>query len=40
MGYICIKCKRKVKEGLRCLYCGSRIIVKERPSIAKEISTD
>ncbi|MGC8648613.1 MAG: DNA-directed RNA polymerase subunit P [Candidatus Micrarchaeia archaeon] len=40
MGYICAKCKRKVKEGLRCQYCGSRIIIKERPNLAKEISTD
>ena len=43
MGYVCAKCGKKVKgddENFRCLYCGGRIIIKERPNITTEISTD
>ncbi|MCL5429983.1 MAG: DNA-directed RNA polymerase subunit P [Candidatus Marsarchaeota archaeon] len=43
MAYICIKCGKKIKsvEGsARCTFCGGRILKKERPNLAKEISTD
>lgn len=43
MGFVCSKCGKKVKqfEGfVRCSYCGSRVLVKDRPNIAKEVTTD
>jgi DNA-directed RNA polymerase subunit RPC12/RpoP len=43
MAYICAKCKRKQKAsdtGVRCSYCGSRMIVKSRPNISREVKTD
>ncbi|MCL4381472.1 DNA-directed RNA polymerase subunit P [Candidatus Marsarchaeota archaeon] len=43
MTYVCAQCKKKLaqEEGaLRCPYCGSRIFVKERPNIPREVSTD
>ncbi len=43
MGYACSRCGRKVKlidQFIRCTYCGSRVLIKERPNIAREISTD
>jgi DNA-directed RNA polymerase subunit RPC12/RpoP len=43
MAYICIKCGKKMKQidnFVRCQYCGGRILIKERPNMPKEISTD
>ncbi len=43
MAYICSKCGKKIKafDGFtRCTYCGNRVLIKERPNIAKEIPTD
>lgn len=42
MGYKCSRCKQIVeidKEfgGIRCPYCGHRILVKERPTSIKKI---
>lgn len=40
--YKCIRCKREVEVeseygGIRCPYCGHRILVKERPTIIKKV---
>ncbi len=43
MVYICTSCGKEIKalEGFtRCTYCGGRILVKKRPGIAREVSTD
>lgn len=43
MAYICLHCKREVKsleKFIRCPYCGYRVLVKARSSLAKEVSTD
>lgn len=43
MAYICPKCGRKQKQldnNVRCGYCGYRIIIKGRPNISREVSTD
>jgi DNA-directed RNA polymerase subunit RPC12/RpoP len=43
MSYKCTQCGRKIPkiEGfVRCPYCGSRILIKDRPNISKEVSTD
>ncbi|MGC8478524.1 MAG: DNA-directed RNA polymerase subunit P [Candidatus Micrarchaeia archaeon] len=43
MAYVCAKCGKQIKslsEGMMCLYCGGRIILKERSSLAREVSTD
>ncbi|MGD0729243.1 MAG: DNA-directed RNA polymerase subunit P [Candidatus Micrarchaeaceae archaeon] len=43
MAYICIKCGKKQKgleSNVRCSYCGSRILLKSRPNLAREVSTD
>jgi len=43
MAYVCAKCGKKQKSlegGVRCNYCGSRIIVKGRPNLSREVSTD
>ena len=44
MAYICAHCGKKVKEleggFTRCPYCGSRIFIKSRPNIPREVSTD
>nr|WP_269850763.1 DNA-directed RNA polymerase subunit P [Methanosarcina horonobensis] len=42
MGYKCTRCKQKVEidyeyTGIRCPYCGHRILVKERPTTIKRI---
>lgn len=43
MGYICAKCGKKV-EGIdnfvRCTYCGSKILLKSRPNIAREVPAE
>jgi DNA-directed RNA polymerase subunit RPC12/RpoP len=44
MAYICNKCGKKIKQleggNIRCSYCGSRIMVKGRTNLAKEVPTD
>ncbi len=43
MGYVCAKCGKKIKtldKFARCAFCGNRILVKERPNVAKEVSSD
>jgi len=43
MTYVCAKCGKKIKQldgGVRCSYCGSRRIVKSRPNLSREVSTD
>lgn len=43
MAYICTNCGKKVKQlegGVRCQYCGSRKIIKARPNLSREVSTD
>ncbi|MCL4389529.1 DNA-directed RNA polymerase subunit P [Candidatus Marsarchaeota archaeon] len=40
---MCVHCGKKIKQldgFVRCQYCGSRVIVKGRSSVAKEIKTD
>ncbi|MCD6227245.1 zinc-ribbon domain-containing protein [Candidatus Micrarchaeota archaeon] len=42
--YVCPKCGKEIEKieqkFVRCPYCGSRILMKKRPPIAKEVSTD
>jgi DNA-directed RNA polymerase subunit RPC12/RpoP len=42
--YKCGKCKKIIKsldeKFVRCPECGYRILFKERPPVAKEVSTD
>ncbi|MCL4383106.1 MAG: DNA-directed RNA polymerase subunit P [Candidatus Marsarchaeota archaeon] len=43
MAYICQNCGKEVTDityFITCVNCGGRILVKKRPSLAKEISTD
>ncbi|MCL5440368.1 MAG: DNA-directed RNA polymerase subunit P [Candidatus Marsarchaeota archaeon] len=43
MAYICMHCSKETKtiEGfVRCVYCGGRILLKSRPNLQKEITTD
>ena len=43
MPYVCAHCGNKIKamdNFVRCNYCGHRVLVKARPSIAREVSTD
>ncbi len=43
MAYVCKKCGKKIKEVknfVRCEYCGGKVLVKERSSVVREISTD
>ncbi len=43
MAYVCAKCGKKQKQldnNVRCSYCGSRIIVKGRPNLSREVPTD
>ena len=42
MGYRCVNCKQPVeidyeRRGVRCPYCGHRILVKERPVRIKRV---
>jgi DNA-directed RNA polymerase subunit RPC12/RpoP len=42
MAYICMKCGKRLKmlEGfVRCNYCGSRVLTKQRPNLSKEVPT-
>lgn len=43
MGYVCSRCGRKTKlvdNFIRCTFCGSRVLTKERPNLAREVTTD
>ncbi|MGB9732850.1 MAG: DNA-directed RNA polymerase subunit P [Candidatus Micrarchaeia archaeon] len=43
MAYVCLNCGKKIKDisnFVRCPYCGYRVVVKERSSLAREVSTD
>jgi len=42
MGYKCTRCKKLVEidyesRGVRCMYCGHRILIKERPTSIQNI---
>ncbi|HIH43742.1 MAG TPA: DNA-directed RNA polymerase subunit P [Candidatus Methanoperedenaceae archaeon] len=42
MSYKCARCKRTVEvdyelQGIRCPYCGHRILIKDRPTVVKRI---
>ncbi|MBI3587618.1 DNA-directed RNA polymerase subunit P [Candidatus Micrarchaeota archaeon] len=43
--YVCWKCRKKfdsaeIATGIRCPYCGNKILFKETPPVLKKISTD
>jgi DNA-directed RNA polymerase subunit RPC12/RpoP len=43
MAYVCAHCGKKIKQldqFVRCSYCGSRVLVKGRPNLAREVPTD
>jgi DNA directed RNA polymerase, 7 kDa subunit. len=43
MVYFCAECKREiesVENGVNCAYCGSRMVRKRRPGIAREVKSD
>jgi DNA-directed RNA polymerase subunit RPC12/RpoP len=43
MVYVCAHCGKKVKQldnYVRCSYCGYKVLVKARPSVPREVSTD
>ncbi|MGC8586075.1 MAG: DNA-directed RNA polymerase subunit P [Candidatus Micrarchaeia archaeon] len=43
MAYVCAHCGKKIKDPgqfIRCPYCGYRVLIKARPNIPKEVSTD
>ncbi|MCL2550005.1 MAG: DNA-directed RNA polymerase subunit P [Methanimicrococcus sp.] len=45
MSYYCSHCKREIdidyeNAGVRCLYCGHRILVKKRPATIKRIRAE
>lgn len=43
MVYVCAHCGKKIKQldqFVRCSYCGSRVLVKARPNLAREVPTD
>ncbi|ATZ60648.1 MAG: DNA-directed RNA polymerase subunit P [Methanosarcinales archaeon Met12] len=45
MAYKCAKCKRTVEidheyGGVRCPYCGHRVLLKERGTIIKRIKAE
>ena len=43
MGYVCARCGSKIKKldnFVRCNHCGHRVLIKGRPGIAREVSTD
>ncbi|HIH87184.1 MAG: DNA-directed RNA polymerase subunit P [ANME-2 cluster archaeon] len=42
MVYYCTRCKRLVEidyeaMGIRCPYCGHRILIKQRPTLVKRV---
>ncbi|NLI62863.1 MAG: DNA-directed RNA polymerase subunit P [Methanosarcinaceae archaeon] len=45
MTYYCIRCKREMdinyeQPGVRCSYCGYRLLVKKRPQTIKRIKAE
>ncbi|OFV68485.1 MAG: DNA-directed RNA polymerase subunit P [Candidatus Syntrophoarchaeum caldarius] len=45
MGYCCAKCKHLVEidyesQGIRCSYCGHRILIKQRPTMVKTVKAE
>ncbi|MCL5007645.1 MAG: DNA-directed RNA polymerase subunit P [Candidatus Marsarchaeota archaeon] len=43
MVYFCGECRREIdsiEHGISCPYCGSRIVRKRRPGVAREVKTD
>ncbi|HDM36045.1 MAG TPA: DNA-directed RNA polymerase subunit P [Candidatus Syntrophoarchaeum butanivorans] len=45
MGYYCARCKHVVEidyetQGIRCNYCGYRILIKERPTMVKKVRAE
>lgn len=43
MAYVCSKCGKVIKSFenfVRCTFCGNRVLIKQRPNIAKEVPTD
>ncbi|MCL4372302.1 DNA-directed RNA polymerase subunit P [Candidatus Marsarchaeota archaeon] len=43
MSYVCVNCGKeidKLESFIRCPYCGGRRLVKKRPNVPREISTD
>lgn len=43
MAYVCNFCGKKVKQldnFMRCTYCGARMLIKSRPNLSREISSD
>lgn len=45
MGYRCVRCKEPVEidyeyRGIRCPYCGHRILIKERPVQIKQVCAE
>lgn len=43
MAYVCAYCGKKIKQldnFVRCTYCGYRILIKGRPNLSREITTD
>ncbi|MHC1571650.1 MAG: DNA-directed RNA polymerase subunit P [Methanosarcinales archaeon] len=45
MGYKCTRCKMTVEidygsGGIRCPYCGHRVLVKERPTMIKQVRAE
>ncbi|MDY6931493.1 MAG: DNA-directed RNA polymerase subunit P [Halobacteriota archaeon] len=45
MGYYCSRCKRDVEidyeyQGIRCHYCGNRILIKKAPITIKKVNVE
>lgn len=43
MAYVCLNCGKEIEDikyFISCVNCGSRILVKRRSNLAKEVSTD
>ncbi|RLG21119.1 DNA-directed RNA polymerase subunit P [Candidatus Micrarchaeota archaeon] len=42
MTWKCFRCGKKIDDinAVKCPYCGYRILIKERPPIAKKLRTD
>jgi DNA-directed RNA polymerase subunit RPC12/RpoP len=41
--FVCVSCGREVADltlGVRCPYCGSKVLGKQTPPVAKKVSTD
>jgi len=45
MGYRCTRCRRPVEidygyAGIRCPFCGHRVVIKERPVLVKRVKAE